>query len=299
MDRSRALATLFIALVGIALVVAGLFIPSMLGAADWSHGSWRLALVVVFLAAGIGILLCATLSMAEAAGLLENFRTLYRAIRLFFNSGVFYIVLGSLFLLAAYSALDNVHSAFVFLLAILGVAIVLYGTGTQAAGTGNTGTLNVAIAGGAGVLAAVFGFGVINYAQSIQDVFKGTVDYGVLSISNSDIQSLDFQKDYDVIAELYDGTRLHLWRKQKAIQIILPIHNANNQSTIIVSLNPKIPYEDRDDRNAKEFPIKWSEAKAAKGEGNEQWRYIERPIALRQLPTVKPEAGTQVVITPQ
>ena len=48
-----------------------------------------------------------------------------------------------------------------FLLAILGVALVLYGTGTNAAGEGSTGTIKAASAGGVGVLAMLLGFGVV------------------------------------------------------------------------------------------------------------------------------------------
>jgi hypothetical protein len=52
----------------------------------------------------------------------------------FFSSGLFYILIGCAFLYAGYSvSLGNrAHSAFVFLLAIVGVALVLYGTGTNA-----------------------------------------------------------------------------------------------------------------------------------------------------------------------
>ena len=38
---------------------------------------------------------------------------------------------------------------------------MLYGTGTNAAGEGSTGTIKVAIAGGVGVLAMLLGFGVV------------------------------------------------------------------------------------------------------------------------------------------
>jgi hypothetical protein len=62
----------------------------------------------------------------------------------------------------------------VFLLAILGVALVLYGTGTNAAGEGSTGTIKAASAGGVGVLAMLVGFGVVEHATQIGSVFKRT-----------------------------------------------------------------------------------------------------------------------------
>src|SRR5262245_37293119 len=84
----------------------------------------------------------------------------YQEFKNFFSTGLFYIVLGIGFLWISFQNLES-HPAFIFLLVILGVAIVLYGTGTQATGSGNTGQMNIAIAGGAGVLAAFFGFGVM------------------------------------------------------------------------------------------------------------------------------------------
>lgn len=109
----------------------------------------------------------------------------YHEIKAFFSSGVFYIIVGCLFLLVGYWISVTAHSAFVFLLAILGVALVLYGTGTNAAGSGSTGTIKVAIAGSAGVLALLLGFGVVKEREGLVDVFKHQRDYGVLDLTVS------------------------------------------------------------------------------------------------------------------
>src|SRR6266849_2086798 len=108
----------------------------------------------------------------------------FQEVKNFFSSGVFYIVVGSAFLYVSYSIslANRAHTAFVFLLAVLGVALVLFGTGTQAAGSGTAGSIKVAIAGGAGVLALVLGFGVVSNGRELGNVFKRSLDYGVLKL---------------------------------------------------------------------------------------------------------------------
>ena len=80
----------------------------------------------------------------------------------FFQSGLFFILLGDLIMYFGYRLSQDpfTHSAFVFLVVILGLALLLFGTGTSASGEGTSGQIKVAIAGGAGVLAMVLGFGV-------------------------------------------------------------------------------------------------------------------------------------------
>src|SRR6266478_2940501 len=95
---------------------------------------------------------------------------IYAEIKDFFGSPVFFILLGCSFLFAAARLMENTHPSFVFLLAILGVSIVLYGTGTQGVGSADFKDvpIKVAVADGAGVLAAVFGFGDVWQSEKIQ-----------------------------------------------------------------------------------------------------------------------------------
>lgn len=82
----------------------------------------------------------------------------------FSRSGLFFILLGCGFLYFAYSVLYHVHPTFVFILALLGLSIVLFGTGTQSLGSGefsepgSQAKAKFYLAGGAGVLAGIFGF---------------------------------------------------------------------------------------------------------------------------------------------
>ena len=262
---------------------------------------WPLLLTITLVLVGGAIFFCAVALSAEATGQLDVVKSVYRALKAILASGVFYILLGGFFLFAAYSTLTKVHSAFVFLLAILGVAILLYGTGTQAAATGNTGNtgnlgvINVAIAGGAGALAAVFGFGIAHFASDIEKVFKAQTDYGVLIISNEeDIKNLDFQKDYDVTAELADGTRLHLWRQAKLVEVIVPIRVGSSHSDVIVRLNPRNQYEDRNDVAPREQNITWLDRDT---KGNEISHQARWPMSLKKLPPIKRE-GPVVILTP-
>lgn len=94
----------------------------------------------------------------------------------FFSSGVFFILLGLILLGVAYIALDKgVHTSFSFVLVVLGVAILLFGTGTQGIGKLESNTAaaqyNIAIAGGAGALAIAIGFGMVRFGPEMQQAF--------------------------------------------------------------------------------------------------------------------------------
>jgi hypothetical protein len=169
----------------------------------------------------------------------------YGEIKAFFQSAVFYIMLGCMFLFTAYYLLDRSHSAFVFLLAILGIAIVLYGTGTQAAGTGRTGddkvgpNMNIAIAGGAGVLAAFFGFGVLHYQRDLAEVFKHNYDYGVLQLARGNQGQSISLSDFDITANLPDGRSLPLWKDKNSIHIMVPIYSESVPTDILVQVKQR------------------------------------------------------------
>jgi hypothetical protein len=180
---------------------------------------------------------------------------LYCEFKSFFSTGLFYIALGIGFLWIAFHNLES-HPAFIFLIVILGVAIILYGTGTQAAGSGNTGQLNIAIAGGAGALAAFFGFGVIHYYETIQRVFKYTKDYAVLELSSDD-RTADLQ-DYEVRAESYEGQPLHLWKKGQTIQVLIPLLGQHSRSETQIYIRQKVGLKEWRDEFTKLYRIDWT-----------------------------------------
>ena len=153
---------------------------------------------------------------------------LYGEIKGFFGSPVFFILLGCAFLYMAGQLLHGaaVHPSFIFLLAILGVSIVLYGTGTHGVGTAEMKDfpIKVAVAGGAGVLAAIFGYGVIWKSQDIEKVFKTTREYAVVVLKNEtkDLDLRDLTK-LRVSARAWDGRNLHVLSKSDQIEILLPV----------------------------------------------------------------------------
>lgn len=161
---------------------------------------------------------------------------IYKEIKSFFGSGFSYIIVGAIFLSASHNMIkDNGHPSFIFLIAILGLAIVLYGTGTEAAGAGKTDKLNVAIAGGAGVLAALFGFGVLEYSGKIASVFTRTHTRAVLELT-TDNKVIDLNK-CDVSAEdTIDGRPLHLWKRNQTAQVYIPVYSTQPQTRVMIAI---------------------------------------------------------------
>ncbi len=185
--------------------------------------------VVLFGLLGVTIMLYGVVVQTAGAG---NF---YGELKKFFASGTFYILLGAAFLWISYLQIGtpSSHPTFIFLLAILGVAIVLYGTGTQAAGQSNTGTINIAIAGGAGVLALAFGYGVIEKNLDIQKVFSTARYYVVVKLEPDD-NEVNFE-DFAISARRSDGELLHLKKGRHQVEILVPVSNTSEKTELTVS----------------------------------------------------------------
>jgi hypothetical protein len=150
-------------------------------------------------------------------------QSVYTEVKSFFGSPIFFVILGCSFLLAAYRLIENTHPSFVFLLAILGISIVLYGTGTHGVGSADFKNVpvRVAVAGGAGVLAAVFGFGIVWQGEKIPEIFKAQRKYGIIRLANGD-KHYDFSKLF-ISATSFDGTPLHLMTRANLVQIVMPM----------------------------------------------------------------------------
>lgn len=90
-------------------------------------------------------------------------------------TSLFFILLGIAFLYVAYTTMYAAHATFTFVLVVVGVAILLYGTGTQGAGNFNSDigalTYKIGIAGGAGILALCIGYGVLEFSPKMRDAF--------------------------------------------------------------------------------------------------------------------------------
>lgn len=106
------------------------------------------------------------------------------------SSGLFYMLLGGLLLFIAQWRIETTHAAFTFVLVVLGIALLLYGTGTQSTGNFSSDTTaakyNIAIAGGAGVLALCVAFGMVTYYPMMADTFRTEKKYLRVLIKSTD-----------------------------------------------------------------------------------------------------------------
>jgi hypothetical protein len=162
---------------------------------------------------------------------------IYAEIKDFFGSPIFFILLGCSFLFFAAKLMEDTHPSFVFLLAILGVSIVLYGTGTQGVGTAELKNvpIKVAVAGGAGVLAAVFGFGIVWQSKNIQEVFKAERQYAVVVLQNESDQLFDLTT-LRISARSPDGRELHFLSRANSLEILVPITSFSPRSPVCVTV---------------------------------------------------------------
>ena len=102
-------------------------------------------------------------------------RTWIDLVASFFSSGFFFLVLGGVILFIAQDRMSTNHAGITFVLVVLGVALLLYGTGTQGMGQFTAGAgagCNIAIAGGAGIVAFVVAYGIIKYSTDMRDAFQ-------------------------------------------------------------------------------------------------------------------------------
>jgi hypothetical protein len=142
----------------------------------------------------------------------------------FLSSGVFFMLVGGGFLWAAYTTMTETHTSFTFVLVVVGVAILLYGTGTQSAGQFDSDASNVkykvAVAGGAGVLAFLVGFGIIKEAPAIQNAFQVEKKYFRYMIEPMEDGVTDL-RNYVAMVEI-NGERVASVTRGRRIEVYVP-----------------------------------------------------------------------------
>ncbi len=94
----------------------------------------------------------------------------------------FFIALGVAFLCIAGAYMGPEHSSYSFVTVVLGVGILLFGTGTQSVGRFQTNRAAAAMAGGAGVLTFCVAFGMIYFQDRIQSAFEVQKKYFILRL---------------------------------------------------------------------------------------------------------------------
>jgi len=93
------------------------------------------------------------------------------------GSGLFFIFLGLAILYYASEHLGVAHVTYSFVLVVLGIALILYGTGTQGMATLNldpvaAAKINAGLVGGAGAIAMIVGFGLAYFNKDIRQTFS-------------------------------------------------------------------------------------------------------------------------------
>jgi len=189
---------------------------------------------------GVGLMIYGTSLHAVHQGQINGIKQVYDEIKLFFASPMFFILLGGFFLYCGLILLDATHTGFVFILAVLGIAMILYGTGSQAFASGDvpqptSGRISLGIAGGAAALAAIFGWGIVYLETGIQAFFKRTVDYGFFELTTVGTANQTIDLDEHIVsATTIDGRPLHLWKQTNRVQIMIPRYSQSGASTIAV-----------------------------------------------------------------
>jgi hypothetical protein len=255
--------------------------------------------------AGITLLIYGMALHAVQLGELSSIKPVYDELKTFFSSPVFFILYGSFLLYAGLGLLDYTHSAFVFILSILGVAMILFGTGSQAVAAAEipyptAGKINIAIAGGAATLAAIFGYGTVALSDGIQGFFKRSVDYGFLELTTRDSPSpnLDLEQHF-VTASLSDGRPLHFWKTTSELQIMVPRYARNAMSHVYVTIKgPRDSTVPSSSVPPEPYEISWQEVTAEPIFANEKI-YIKRlKFKLPPTQTTQTDEKGRPIATP-
>jgi hypothetical protein len=217
----------------------------------------------------------------------------------FFSSGVFFMLVGAAALTAAYLTHYQAHSSFTFIMVVVGVAILLYGTGTQGAGNfdGSVGAARyrIGVAGGAGILAFAVAMGIVLKAPEIQRAFQ---------IERKYVQ-LVFQGERDGISDLSDyvsdvrvnGNAVPTFRSGDSIVAFVPFVHGDDRQKLFLSadfyyvgppearnkaLLARIPYRD-------ELPA--SRLRDIEIAGGGDFPRYDQPVTIRMVA----ETGASVV----
>jgi len=157
----------------------------------------------------------------------------------FFSSGVFFMIVGALALLAAFLTMGSTHASFTFVLVVIGVAILLYGTGTQGAGnfenTAGEMRYKIGVAGGAGILAFAVGMGIVVRADDIRGAFQIERKYAQLVFRDQGdgIGSLS-----SYVSEItVDGVPVPTFRSGDYIVAFVPFPGSTHSRDLQVSAN--------------------------------------------------------------
>jgi hypothetical protein len=142
------------------------------------------------------------------------------ALNSFMSSGWFFMLVGAALLWAAYGTMGETHTSFTFVLVVVGIAILLYGTGTQSAGEAASDKVKVYLAGGAGVLAFLVGYGIVEKSADIKAAFQVEKKYFRYTLEGADDGASDLG-NYAAIADI-NGDQVPAMLRGRYIELYVP-----------------------------------------------------------------------------
>jgi hypothetical protein len=248
----------------------------------------NLAFGLMTVVLGVGLLIYGVALHATHQGQISSVKAVYNQIKLFFSSPIFFIMLGSFFIYCGLILLDQTHSGFVFILAVLGIAMILFGTGSQAMASGSlpdTGStkVSVGIAGGAAALAAIFGYGIVYQETGIQNFFRRSVDYGYLELTThgTSNQTVDFESQ-SISASTADGRPLPLWKQTGLMQIMVPLYSRQDKTTVVLTIKGS---QLASNLPPIKFDVDWQKLKPLSAFGNDLIYIDQQKLTMPLAPT--------------
>jgi hypothetical protein len=179
------------------------------------------------------------ISRGRGAGLLH---ALLDLLGRFFSSGVFFMIVGAILLRIAYDTIGVTHTAMTFVFVVVGVAILLYGTGTQGiagvdpgAETDKIVRYHATLAGGAGALAFCVAAGIIAFPLQIKGAFLPNQNY-IRLVVRGDTGFVEDIGHYRYVASV-NSTRVPAVQRDDYIEIFAPYLPGATDVTLDVTLN--------------------------------------------------------------
>lgn len=167
----------------------------------------------------------------------SGFDTFFRRMNDICSSGIFFILLGLGLLFFAWLGLTvGIHTSFSFVLVVLGIAVMLFGTGTQGMGRLTSAEAasryTISIAGGAGILAIAIGYGMVVLGPRIQEVFELQTHYAWVELLADPRCSLGINKYWGEFSA--DGQPLAYKSQKGQLFVLLPYYYNELQRAKII-----------------------------------------------------------------
>lgn len=149
----------------------------------------------------------------------------------FFSSGVFFIVLGCAFLYASYETMFGTHSALTFVLVVVGVALILFGSGTQSMGEFEGGAsqayrAKIQLFGGAGATSMLIAMFFVYVSDGIERAFDVQGKYLEFLIRPGDKAGRPVPFDDLVTFVRLNGQDLPTFRRGDRFVVLIPYQKA-------------------------------------------------------------------------